>query len=93
MKHAKLKRRVYEELRTIVENECGVMYHERRGHPSGGAWVVELDGKRKVFEADGCEYMALARLYVPLRARPTNARHYSPTLIENAKAEWLNALR
>jgi len=87
------KRRVYEELRIIVENEGGEMYHERRGHASGGAWIVKLEGKRKVFEADGGEYMALARLYVPRRANPTHASHYSKTLIDNAKAEWLNNLR
>jgi hypothetical protein len=87
------KRRVYEELRTIVENEGGEMYHERREHPPGGAWVVELDDKRKVFEADGREYMALARLYVPLRPDPTHASHSSNNLIDNAEAEWLSALR
>lgn len=87
------KRRVYEELRTIVEEQGGEMYHERRGHPSGGAWVVQLDGKRKVFEADGREYIALARFYVPLRAHPTQASHYSNTLIDDAKADWLKALK
>ncbi|MFN0010718.1 MAG: hypothetical protein ACKVS8_03640 [Phycisphaerales bacterium] len=87
------KRRVYEEIRTIVENEGGEMCHQRRGHPPGGAWVVQLHGKRTVFEADGREYMALARMYVPLRAHTTHARHYSHNLIDDAKAEWLNALR
>jgi hypothetical protein len=93
MTHAEPKRRVYGELRAIVEREGGEMYHERRGHPPGGAWVVELGGKRKVFKADGREFMALARLYVPRRANPSHARHYSNNLTENARAEWLNALR
>lgn len=87
------QRRVYGELRSIVENAGGEMYHERLGHPPGGAWIVKLDGKKKVFEADGREYMALARLYVPLRARPTHASHYSTELIDGAAAKWLDALR
>lgn len=87
------KRRVYAELRSIVENEGGEMRHERRGHPPGGAWVVELDGKRRVFEADGREYMALARLYAPLRTDPTHASHYSENLIPGAEAKWLAMLR
>lgn len=86
-------RRVYEELRAIVERAGGAMYHERRGHPSGGAWIVELDGKRKVFEADGSEYMALARLYKPLRADPMHASHYSNDLVDGAEAKWLDVLR
>jgi len=69
------------------------MYHERRGHPRGGSWVVLLDGKRKVFEADGREYMVLARLYVPLRASPTHAIHHSSDLVDGAETKWLTMIR
>ena len=87
------KRRVYEELRAIVENEGGEMYHERRGHVSGGAWVVELCMKQRVFHADGRGYLALASYYVPLRDRPIDASHYSNHLIDDAKVKWLNVLK
>lgn len=95
MKPGRSRRRVYEELRAIVERAGGAMYHERAGHPAGGAWIVEIDGKRKVFEADGREYMALARLYVPKpgQANPTTASHYTNDLVDGADAKWLSMIR
>jgi hypothetical protein len=93
MRSGRSGRRVYyEELRAIVEREGGKMYHERRGHPAGGAWILELDGKRKVFEADGLQCLELASVYVPLRADPTCAIHYSINLIDDAETKWLSMI-
>lgn len=52
-----------------------------------------LNGKRRVFEADGKEFLALASLYVPRKANPSHASHYTRELVDGAEAKWLSMIR
>lgn len=93
MRKAISKRRPYHALREIVERAGGEMSFERLGQPPGGAWVVVLDGTRRVFRADGKEFLALARLYVPRKTNPTHASQFTRELVNGAEAKWLSIIR
>ncbi len=87
-----MARRVYEELRTIVEQEGGEMVYERNGHAQHGAWVVTLRGIETIFPFDGAGFGAMDPLYVPKVAVPLHWRDYSIQLIPNAREKWLAIL-
>lgn len=87
-----MKRRPYEELQSIVEQEGGDMVFERAGHSQGGAWVVTLRGKTKVFPSNGAGFPPMDRLYVPKVKEPSHYRDYSNDLIVGAREKWLEML-
>jgi hypothetical protein len=84
------KRRVYEELRSAIEQRGGRMTYSRAGIP-GGVWIIQLDGKVGRFESNGRGFPELDRLYVPLVDNPSRWDDYSKTTIPGA-AEKLIAL-
>lgn len=87
-----MKRRPYEELQAIVEQEGGQMVYEKAGHGQGGAWVVTLGGKTSVFPSNGAGFPAMDRLYVPMVTEPSHYRDYSDDLIVDAREKWLSML-
>jgi len=87
-----MKRRPYEEIQSIVEQEGGQMNFEREGHGQGGAWVVTLRGKTTVFQSNGAGFPPMDRLYVPKVKEPSHYTHYSNDLIVGAREQWLAML-
>lgn len=87
-----MKRRPYEELQTIVEEEGGQMVYEKAGHGQGGAWVVTLRGKTMVFPSNGAGFPPMDRLYVPKVKEPAHYRDYSNDLVVGARDKWLAML-
>ena len=88
-----MKRRPYEELQRIVEEEGGRMFHEKAGHRQGGAWVVMLNGVTKVFESNQAGFPGMDELYVPKVPAPKHYRDYETgLLIAGAREKWLKSL-
>ena len=89
-----MKRRPYEELQQIVEQEGGKMFYERGGHGLGGAWVVHLRGITQVFESNQAGFPEMDRLYVPKVPTPKHHSDYhTGLLIEGAEQRWLTLLQ
>ena len=87
------KRRPYEEIQALVNEHGGTMRHERHGY-EGGAWIVSLGGKRRIFLSNGSGYPDLDKLYVPKPEFP-NPNHYSDystTLVADAWEKLLALL-
>lgn len=84
-------RRIYEELRSIVEDLGGSMTFEREGHRYG-AWIVRLGRKSACFESNGSGFPKLDRLYVPKVERPQHWRDYSTTLIPHAVGSFVELI-
>lgn len=88
-----MKRRVYAELRDIVESRGGSMTYERGGFRHG-AWVIRLGAKTEVIEADGNRsFPALDRLYETTHPCPLHWDDYDGPLREDAEQELLVRLR
>jgi hypothetical protein len=86
-------RRVYEELRAIVEELGGTMRYQREGKPHGGSWVVVLPGfAEKRFDSQP-GFPALERLYVPRIPNPTDWRDYTNTLRPDGSEKWIAMLK
>jgi hypothetical protein len=84
-----MKRRPYEELQAIIEQQGGQMVYEKAGHGQGGAWVVTLHGKAVVFSSNGAGFPPMDRLYVPKVKEPVHYRDYSNDLVVGARDKWL----
>jgi hypothetical protein len=79
------KRRVYEEIRGLVENLKGKLHFERAGY-QWGAWIIWLNGKRRVIRSNGSGYPDLDRLYkLEPNANPNDWRSYKDVLRPGAK--------
>jgi hypothetical protein len=87
------RRRPYEELQRLIEQRGGTMKYTRSGHGSGGAWLVNLDGKHAVFLSNGAGFPEMDTLYVPNVASPRHHSDYSKTLVEGAPATFLGYLK
>jgi hypothetical protein len=84
-----MARRYYEELRSAIEQRGGTMKHTRSGYGSGGAWLVDLDGKHAAFPSNGAGFPELDTLYVPGVSSPKHYSDYTTTLVENAIPKFL----
>jgi hypothetical protein len=62
------------------------MKYTRSGYGTGGAWLVDLDGKHAVFVSNGAGFPEMDTLYVPDVASPRHHSDYSKTLVE--PLEW-----
>ena len=68
------------------------MRHERKGFKQGGAWVVELDGRRHTFEYRNGGFPEMDQLYLPRVPQPMGWRDYACDLMEGGQAKWLSRL-
>lgn len=57
--------RVYDLVRTMVEEHGGSMIYEQEGHSVGGAWIISVAGKRTVFNYDNFSFHGIDELHVP----------------------------
>ncbi len=65
------------------------MRYQRSGYRFG-AWILDLDGERRVLESTGSRALpALDRLYVPKGPRPRTWDDYRRELVEDAEEELL----
>lgn len=88
-----MKRRIYGELRDIVESRGGSMIYERGGFRHG-AWVIRLGEKTAVIEASGNRsFPVLDRLYETTHPRPVRWDGYDGPLREDATQKLLALLR
>jgi hypothetical protein len=86
------KRRVYEEIRSLVEDLKGKMHFERAGY-QWGAWIIRLNGKQRVIRSNGSGYPELDRLYeLKPNANPNDWRSYTDVLRPGAKDQLLELL-
>jgi len=60
---AKETRKAYQELRGGIAALGGKMWYEQAGRPKGGAWIVRLGKKEKVFLWDNHRFSGLDELY------------------------------
>lgn len=87
-----MPRRVYEEVRCLVEHLGGSMTYEREGYRHG-AWVIRIGEKSLTVEATGYQsFPELDALYVPKVASPTSWEDYSNQLVPDAEAKLLAML-
>lgn len=88
------QRRVYEELRAIVEELGGHMRYERLGRPQGGSWVVSLPGHaEKFFDLSQAGFDEMDRLYEPKVSNPTHWTDYSKRLVPDGREQWIAMLK
>lgn len=87
-----MKRRVYEEIRAMVEQHGGKMTFKREGFAVGGAWVIEYNGKTKVFPSGGKRFPGIDDLLVPRISNPKTWDDYNNALIDNAWEELLRQI-
>lgn len=87
-----MKLRPYDGLQRIVEEAGGRMFHEKKGHPRGGAWVVLLRGIRREIKSNQAGFPEMDRLYVPNVPCPKHYSDYSSDLIAGAREQWLDYL-
>jgi len=86
-------RRVYEEIRALVEAHGGVMDHVRKGFLYG-AWIVRVGDNKRIFRSDGSGYPELDKLYEPKPgiSNPDHWEDYSNTLIPGAWGRFVRLL-
>lgn len=86
-------RKVYEEIRMLVENHDGNMKFEREGY-QWGAWIVKIGDKQKTFHSNGSGFPELDHLYVPKLGVPLPGHYddYSNILVEGAWDKLLELL-
>ena len=88
-----MARRVYEELRRIIENEGGSMVYQKSGYGAGGAWIASLDGSRKVFKSNTRGFPLLDRLYVPAKQNPKHWQDYTTKLVDDGASKFKKMIK
>ena len=78
-------RRVYEEVRRLVEEHDGTMKFEREGY-QWGAWIVKIGNKQRIFLSNGSGFPELDHLYEPKPEilQPSHWSDYTNTLVQDA---------
>lgn len=77
------RRKAYQELRDMVKSKGGSMRFEKQGY-QWGAWIIEIDGKTRIFRSNGSGYPELDNLYEPGVAAPKHYNDYTNTLVSMA---------
>jgi len=88
-----MAKRVYDLVRTMVEEHGGKMWFQRKGQPQGGAWIIEYQGYRKEFPTCDHIFPGIDDLYVPKTQFPVTWDDYKNELIENAWEKLLKDLK
>jgi hypothetical protein len=86
---AEKARKAYQELREGIAALGGKMWYEQAGRPKGGAWIVRLGNKEKVFNWDNHRFPGLDERY-ELRegvSHPHGHQDYTTTLRPGAIEE------
>jgi len=65
-----MQNRVYDSVRSMVEEHGGQMHHQRKGFPPGGAWIVTYQGWEKAFPTGGHIFPGIDHLHVSKIAFP-----------------------
>ncbi len=78
-----MSRRVYEEIRTLVEEHGGTMEFQRPGY-RWGAWIIRYAGKEKAFPSHGGLFPGIDDLHVPNINQPRHYDDYKNELIDDA---------
>ena len=76
----------------MVEVHQGRMEFKREGFPSGGAWIIEAEGKRRAFPSGGRRFPGIDDLLVPLVPDPKTWDDYDNKLVVNAWEKLLHLL-
>ena len=86
-------RRVYEEIRALIEAHGGTMRHEKEGY-QWGAWIVRVGANERIFHSNGSGYPELDQLYKPKPdiPNPNHWKDYSNTLIHGAWEKFVQLL-
>ncbi len=68
------------------------MIHQSKGHSTGGAWYVSLDGNSFVFENKNGFFPDLDQFYLPIHDPPRSFRDFYCELREGGEAAWIALL-
>ena len=88
-------RLAYDLVRNLVEEQGGTMVYEQEGYSTGGAWIIDVVGMRRVFWCAVGGFPELDRLYVPKPGirNPSKYEHYQHKLIADAWEELLKTMK
>ena len=84
-------RRVYEEVRSLLESKGGTMEFERKGYQYG-AWILTWKGKNHIARSNGSGYPDLDQLYEP-KPGDLNLNDYRSYTSRLKSDAWERALR
>jgi hypothetical protein len=87
-----MAKRVYDLVRTMVEEHGEKMWFQRKGQPQGGAWIIEYQGRQIVFPTCDHIYPGIDDLHVPKVPYPETWDDYKNKLIDDAWKKLLKDL-
>jgi hypothetical protein len=85
-------RRVYEEVRALVEGQGGSMQFERKGY-RWGAWIIRLAGLEGKFPSNGAGFPSLDQLYSSSKKNPSHWSDYDGDILPDAEARLMALLQ
>ena len=85
-------RRVYEEVRALVEGQGGSMQFERKGY-RWGAWIIRLAGLEGKFPSNGAGFPSLDQLYSSSKKNPSHWSDYDGDIMPDAEARLMALLQ
>jgi hypothetical protein len=87
------ERRVYEEVRALVESRGGVMKFEKEGY-QWGAWIIRMNGNEFIAKSNGTGFPDLDQLYEPKpgASNLNDWRSYTTILKPNAQEQLLQLI-
>ena len=91
-REGRLTRRVYEEVRALVEAKGGKMDFVRKGY-RWGAWVIQIDDLEGTFPSNGSGFPPLDRLYASSKKNPSHWSDYDGDLLPDAEARLVALLQ
>ena len=85
-------RRVYEEVRALVEGQGGSMGFERKGY-RWGAWIIRMAGLEGKFPSNGAGFPSLDQLYASSKKNPSHWSDYDGDILPDAEARLMRLLQ
>ena len=78
-----MSKRVYDVVRTMVEDHGGRMWFERKGFPPGGAWIIKYKEWQKSYPTSGQRFIGIDDLKVRKKQIPETWNDFYDELIPN----------
>jgi hypothetical protein len=85
-------RRVYEEVRALVEAQGGSMQFERKSY-RWGAWIIRLADLEGKFPSNGAGFPPLDQLYASSKKNPSHWSDYDGDILPDAEARLMALLQ
>ena len=85
-------RRVYEDIRALVEAKGGKMDFVRKGY-RWGAWAIQIDGLERTFPSNGSGFPPLDQLYASSKKNPSHWSDYNGDILPDAEESLMALLK